>query len=381
MSHRLAIEFKKLFENIAPDLRETMRPSFSGKVVSADEDAYTVDIEVEDKSGGQEGDPWLLPAVPVSAAAGGDGWGLYAIPEIGSEVTFTFKNFDITDPRVDGAEFLSNRTPLGARAGSFVLADRSGQRVVLRPDTGTMIFQGYNVDDEAAGSRSERTAVNKVDEVLGDRVETTGGNVKRTVDGNVEETVNGKLSRVVTNKFEEHAGYEDGGKFYQRGVIVHGAQRTKIKGGHNVRIGGDRSEVLLGHDRKTVAGSVEQAIGGHFHVMCAGMKADASLPTNPMDLISVQIGGTGICNWGGIFVPGVSQSMVHGDVLKVVLQVILVFMNLGGIVAPTGGGPCTINPAYAPAFSSLLSFLQAPAGIPALPTAPLTSTRNYVSVP
>ena len=345
-NHRLQETLKEIMQKIAPDLRPFMLPPVRGIVTAVHEDAFAVDIEIPDKpkEGEEPGDPWIMTEVPVSAVFAGDGFGAYALPEIGAEVNVKFVK-DLTDPRIDGAEFMTNRTPLGGRAGSFTIVDNQGQRFSMRSDTGQMILRSYNMDDEASGARSERTIGHADRRVDGDQVEQIGGSVNRTVEVNLTEILSGVLSGkygyLYTDRdgnkhyaLEEKTQHSEtiGGtkKDYQHARLVEGAELIKVSGRQDVKISGDKHEQVLQDSKRTVARNVSEIVGGVMDVIVAG----AGVP-DPNHLATYQCGSplpTGINVFGGLyqtpFAPAIiGKPMVVGDALATVLNIFLAAMD------------------------------------------------------
>ena len=385
-NHKLAEEMKKFFEAMSPNLRKSMQPAVSGFVTAVDEDAFTADISVPDQpEGGEEpGEPWTMQAVPVKAISAGDGFGIYALPEEKAEISVGFKDFNICEPEIDGAQFLNNRTPIGARAGSFVIADRAGQRMVLRPDSGEMIFQGYNISSECAGTRSEKTTGNKNVEVQGEVNERIAGDENRDVEGKLVERITRDVLRIVSKKFTESTNYEEkiGGKLrrYDHAQIVGGAQRVKVGGRQDVQVGGDRSVKVLGGDQEAVAKNKEVLVGGVLDIIVAGLIDD------PLHLAAMQIGAPlGINCFGGYFQEPttgltVGKPMVDGYALAVALSVWVTGVQAAFALLPDGG-PATSS--LAPTTSAFLAALIAgllPAPPLAMPLSVL-SMRHYLGGP
>ena len=78
----LSESVKALVEQVQPDLKQHMRLSLQGKVVAVYEDEYRVDVVV-----GAEPDSLSLPMIPVNSLFAQDGYGVWALPEIGAEVS------------------------------------------------------------------------------------------------------------------------------------------------------------------------------------------------------------------------------------------------------------------------------------------------------
>ena len=125
---------KLLVEALQPDLRKYLRLSLVGKVTKADPDAYTVEVSVP---GGL-----VLPDVPVSALFAQDGYGIWALPEIGAEVVVSFEEGDLTRPYVEAPTWRQNKPPSGYRAGMIAIVDRMKQEVRIDPEQGTITVKG-----------------------------------------------------------------------------------------------------------------------------------------------------------------------------------------------------------------------------------------------
>ncbi|MBZ0273787.1 phage baseplate assembly protein V [bacterium] len=397
-NHRIAAELKRIFESAPPDLRRFLRPNVPGMVIAVDDDAHTVDIEVKPDEDAEDPTPWLLPKTPVSCLAGGDGFGVWALPEIGSEVNVSFRGQDITQPRVDGVDFLANRTPLGSRVGSFVFADNSGQRIVLRPDTGEVVIRAYNLDDEVAGTRSERTAGNANGEVQGNDFKRVGGNRERTIAGDDTVTLEDGARHFVSKNFEEHGDYsEEMGavtRDYQHAKIVHGAARRKVSGREDYDVAGDRKKKVLGDEDEAVAKNKSVVIGGRLRIMATGLAPDGSLPSGD-DLVCVEIGGPGLNVFGGKFIPGTSQPMVNGLSLAVYLATYLEALSaavgvynlaVAGLPNPItpsslSGITATLTSSIETATTNLIVALFGSPAVPGLPALPILSPRVYFGGP
>jgi uncharacterized protein involved in type VI secretion and phage assembly len=87
-------EIKSLIEKLAPDLRPHMRLSLSGVVTKVHEDDYRVDVEIPATTTRF----WRFPYIPVTSPMAMDGWGIFALPEVDSEVSVAFWGGDPTNP-------------------------------------------------------------------------------------------------------------------------------------------------------------------------------------------------------------------------------------------------------------------------------------------
>lgn len=124
---------RQLIEALKPDLRAFSRPSRLGKVVAVDTANYRVDVVI----GGNETDDTLaLSSVPVSALFAQDGYGVWALPEEGAEVTVSFHDGDVTQPYVEAPIYFRNLAPDGEYAtGTIAIRGKMGQELILDPGT------------------------------------------------------------------------------------------------------------------------------------------------------------------------------------------------------------------------------------------------------
>ena len=129
----LTAELRKLVEGLRPDLRAFVRPSLLGKVVACQPDAYRVDVVVGgDPDTGEGG--LALPEVPVASLFAQAGYGVWALPEVGAEVTVSFHDGDVTRPYVEAPIWYRNAPPSGYAVGAVALQGKHGQKVVLKAD-------------------------------------------------------------------------------------------------------------------------------------------------------------------------------------------------------------------------------------------------------
>lgn len=339
MTNRFADLLKRAVEATAPDLRKYMRFSVPGKVIAVhDDDRCTVDVEVADvpAEGAEQGPSWLLPDVPVRSIAGGDGWGVFAMPADGSEVTVGFKDGDVTQPYVEGSEFLGNRTPIGNRAGSFTFADQSGQRITMRPDTGETIFRFYNMDSQVAGARTETTMGSRREEVGVDDEKSVGGRYSRVVKSDFRVTIENGRYVLTMPGHEERAPYDEemGAvvKNFQYGSVTRGSARRKILGREAYHVGGDRNLTVLGDGTRMIGRNVTDLILGTYDCIVAGAPTDPS-GLDPRHLAMMQIGAPlGINCFGGYYQePGtgviLGRPMVDGISLSAALSIWLAALD------------------------------------------------------
>jgi hypothetical protein len=140
----MAAELRKLLEGLRPDLRAWVRPSLLGKVVAVHVAAYQVDVVVGgDPDSGEGG--LSLPELPVASVFAQAGYGVWALPEVGAEVTVSFHEGDVTRPYVEAPIWVANAAPGGYAVGTLALHGKQGQRVVLKPDTSEVLVEAGTV--------------------------------------------------------------------------------------------------------------------------------------------------------------------------------------------------------------------------------------------
>lgn len=124
--------FRKVVEESKPDIWWLEFPAV-GKVTKVYEDSYTVDVQIINGP--------FLPDIPVNALAAGDGWGIWALPTVGTEVTVDYEKGDITEPFVLAATWRKNKPPSGFKAGQIAIVDKTGQEISIKPDTGQITIK------------------------------------------------------------------------------------------------------------------------------------------------------------------------------------------------------------------------------------------------
>ena len=140
----LTAELRKVLEGLRPDLRAWVRPSLLGKVVAVHAGTYRVDVVVGgDPDSGEGG--LSLPEVPVASVFAQAGYGVWALPEVGAEVTVSFHEGDVTQPYVEAPIWIANTAPAGYAVGTLALHGKQGQRVVLKPDTSEVLVEADTV--------------------------------------------------------------------------------------------------------------------------------------------------------------------------------------------------------------------------------------------
>jgi len=291
-------ELKNLIEKLSPDLRAHMRLSLSGVVTKVHEDDYRVDVEIP----GDDDEALSLPFIPVKSPMAMDGWGIFALPEVDSEVTVAFWGGDPTNPYVDGSLLLDNRTPVGTKAGMIVITDRVGQCIKLKPHTGEVLINGFNLKVTTTG-REARSVDGSLSQEIGENHNLTVGRASNlTVKGKRKETFEGPVERECKQSVTEIIA--------NRETNIDGGDKSNIGGMQDVTVGSDRKAKVLGADFEAVAKSKQVLIGGNLDIMVANAM-DVPMPA------AVQIGSPPpmINCWGGKFVPSTAAPMVNGTLL------------------------------------------------------------------
>ena len=335
-------ELKQLIERLSPDLRAHMRLSLSGVVTKVHEDDYRVDVEVA----GYDGEVLSLPYIPVKSPMSMDGWGIFALPELDSEVTVAFWGGDPTNPFVDGSLLLDNRTPVGARAGMIVITDRSGQCIKLKPQTGEIVINGYNIKTTAAGGEA-RT-------VDGCLAETINGSQTTTVGRDSTLIVKGKRREVFEGAIEREYKQPVSDKLPNRSLDIEGQDVLSVDGMQDVTVGSDRKSKVLGADYEAVAKSKQVLVGGNLDIMVANAM-DSPMPA------AVQIGSPPpqVNCWGGKFVPGTAAPMVNGTLLAQAFQTFVMGLLALPNIGQAGEDSVVPSPAFLGLFQALASAVLA----------------------
>ena len=335
-------EIKQLIERLSPDLRAHMRLSLSGVVTKVHEDDYRVDVEIP----GDNDEVLALPFIPVKSPMSMDGWGIFALPEVDSEVSVAFWAGDPTNPYVDGSLLLDNRTPVGAKVGMIVITDRSGQCIKLKPQTGEIVVNGYNIKTTAAGSEA-RTVDGSLNETIGANHTTTVGRDSTLV-------VKGKRREVFEGAIEREYKQPVSDKLPNRSIEIEGQDVLAVGGMQDVTVGSDRKTKVLGADFEAVAKSKQVLIGGNLDIMVANAMG------SPMPA-AVQIGSPPpqINCWGGKFVPGAAAPMVNGMLLAQAFQTLAIALLAMPNIGQAGEHSVVPSPAFLALFQALASAVLA----------------------
>ncbi len=272
----LATELKRLVEGLHPDLRAHFRPSLLGTVVAVHDDDtdpdtyYRVDVRV----GEEQGSDLSLPNVPCASLMAQDGYGVFALPEVGAKVTVSFHEGDVTQPYVEAPIYQGNQAPAGFKAGTFAIRGKQGQKIELKPGVNEIVLTCASLKLITTDKRQEHT--------VGDRIERIQGNHQTQTDGSESQRCD-RWSLVV-----------------QRGATVEwGSMTETVRGNCSQQVGGSLQQSVAGSVKQTVAGGSSTAttlnkremVGGSYELLVAATPGIA--PTPPQAAYQVLVNGPG----------------------------------------------------------------------------------------
>jgi len=253
----LAAELKKLVEGLHPDLRTFFRPSLLGKVVAVHDDDsdpdtyYRVDVVVgADEESGEEG--LSLPNVPCASIFAQEGYGIWALPEVGAEVTVSFHDGDVTRPYVEAPIFSGNHAPPGFKSGTFAIRGKQGQKIEMKPGANEIVVACASLKLITTDKRQEHT--------VGDEIERIRGNHQVQTDGAESLTCDTWTIKV------------------NRAASLECASLTeKTRGDLTQKVGGSLNQSVAGTLNQTVAGGASVAttfnkrevVGGSYEILVA----------------------------------------------------------------------------------------------------------------
>ena len=376
----LATELKKLVEGLHPDLRTYFRPSLLGKVVAVHDDNsdpdsyYRVDVEVGPEPDWQadeeSGKPGLsLPNVPCASLFAQNGYGVFALPEVGAEVTVSFHEGDVTKPYVEAPIYYGNKAPAGFTAGTFAIRGKQGQKIELKPGVNEIVLSCASLKLITTDKRQEHT--------VGDEIERIRGNHQVQTDG--AETLACDTLTIQVN----------------RAASLDCASLTeKTKGDLTQKVGGSLNQSVAGTLKQTVAGGASiattfnkrEVVGGSYEILVAATPGIAPPvtpgPTAPQFAaykVVVNLGGIALDCMGGqidiganamtpptmINIGGptsgpvqlgglaaVGQPAACGIPLQVILNTILTVLKTVPLGMGNLGAPIAPNPAVATALAA-----------------------------
>ena len=386
----LANELRTLIEGLHPDLRKHFRPSLLGKVVAVHDDDeepesyYRVDVVVGPEPGGQtdeeSDEPGLsLPNVPVASLFAQDGYGIFALPEVGAEVTVSFHDGDITRPYVESPIFYGNKAPAGFTSGTIAIRGKQGQKIELKPDVNEIVLSCSSLKLITTDKRQEHTVGDEIKKIQGKRQSQVDGAENISCDswklqvhrnafiqcGTLTEHTKGNLSQNI------------GGSFQQK---VLGSVSQQIAGGQSVATTFNKREVVGGGYEILVAATpgiapaaplaayqvlvnspgflALDAMGGQINI-------GANIPTPPT-MINIGSAASGPVQLGGITAAG--QPAACGIPLQTILTTILTVLKTVPLGIGNLGTPIAPNPAVATALAAADAAL-----------AQLLSTKVFIS--
>lgn len=351
--------FREMVETVRPDLRKSMRPSLVGTVtavhdttneaeakpgVEEEDDYYTVDVIVGDEDGvpGME-----LPEIPVASIWAQDGYGVFALPEVGAQVTVTCHSWDQTQPYVEAPQFRNGmKPPAGFKAGTFAIRGKHRQKIAFSPTHNEIVI--------SSASLKMITTQKKQEHVSGDNITVIEGNHDLDVKG--ENILHAKeLSVVIDRSVEAQYG--------SLKETVTGGLEQNIGGALKQNIGGVLTQAALGGIAVSTPFSKREIVGGGYEMLVAATPGIAPLPipkpplppTAAYNILVANAGGLTLNTIGGIINLG---SLTSGPV------------QLGGITALAQGA--VHGPSLVAFFTSLLGLLQTSLqlnylGIPTIP--------------
>ncbi len=380
----LESELKKVVEGLRPDIRAFFRPSLLGEVVAVHDDDtdpehyYRVDIVVGADE--ETGEPGLsLPYVPVASLFAQDGYGVFALPEIGAEVTVSFHDGDVTRPYVEAPIFHSNKAPAGFKSGTIAVRGKKGQKIELKADTNEIVLSCASLKLVTTDKRQEHT--------VGDEIKRVQGKRKSQVDG-VESVSCDSWNLQVNRDAVIQCGAlteETRGDVIQN---VGGSLRQKVAGSVSQHVAGGKSSAVTFNERHVVGGSYEMLVaatpgiappftpgptgpqfaaykvmvnGGGLAFDSLGGQIDIGSNLNmPPLMINLGSVASGPVQLGGF--SAVGQPAACGLPLQTILQTILTVLktislgigNLGAPIAPNPAVATALAPAEA-AMAALLS--------------------------
>ncbi len=366
MDKSLTKALKTLVEQIKPDLRAHMRLSLLGKVVAVNEDDYRVDVVVGDIRGVDEtGDiggvasddskkpdtnTLDLPNLPVSSLFAQDGYGIWALPEVGAEVTVSFYEGDVTRPYVEAPVFYNNRAPEGFREGCFktgtiAIVGKQGQKLILKPDSSEVVVMADSIKTIITGSKQST--------VTGDSQEKISGTLKSTVGKDCEIKVEGAQLSESKKYFKTVKGLSQE-QYNSRRVKIKGEEEHTCLGNSNLTVGGNLSHKVLGTTQTATVGPKQEIVGGNYSLVVA----NGPTPQPNAWSVDAAMGNISINTMAGQIKIGGKSAIspaVLGTELVASLQTLIQIFN-SNATAITGpcsmGSPAQLSPAVVSALSS-----------------------------
>jgi hypothetical protein len=211
-----------------------------------------------------------------------DGYGIWALPEVGAEVTISFHDGDVTQPYVESPIFFRNAAPAGFTTGTIAIRGKQGQKVELKPGSNEIVL--------SAGSVKLVTLEKRQEKVVGDEVRTVVGNQDLDVAGH-QQTNAASLGLVVEGEASVEAGclVEE----------TRGDLRQKVGGGLKQSVSGGVSQQVAGGVTVAVTFSKKEVVGGAYQILVAATPGIAPPPPNPAYSVLVNLGNLALDSMGG----------------------------------------------------------------------------------
>ena len=375
MDKALAKALKTLVEQIKPDLRSHMRLSLLGKVAAVNEDDYRVDVVVEDirrvdeagDTGGVASDDsgnsddsdgsnkpdtntMDLPNLPVSSFFAQDGYGIWALPEVGAEVTVSFYEGDVTRPYVEAPVFYNNRVPDGFKgdsfkAGTIAIVGKQGQKLIVKPDSSEVVVMADSIKTIITGSKQST--------VTGDSQEMTSGTQRNTVGRDRKIKVDGSQLFESKKYFGTVKGWSQE-QYNSRRVKIRGEEEHTCLGNSSVTIGGSLNHKVLGTTQTATVGPKQEIIGGAYSMVVA----NGPTPQPNAWSVDAAMGNISINTMAGQIKIGgksaISPAVLGTELVASLQALIQIFTsNAAAITGPCSvGSPAQLSPAVVTALSS-----------------------------
>jgi len=372
MDKSLTKALKTLVEQIKPDLRQHMRLSLLGKVVAVNEDDYRVDVVVgdirevyetgdagvviSDDSGDRDGSDKPdtktldLPNLPVSSLFGQDGYGIWALPEVGSEVTVSFYEGDVTRPYVEAPVFYNNMAPEGFKGDSFktgtiAIVGKQGQKLIISPNSSEVVVIANSIKSIITGSKQSTVTGDSQERISGTQINTVGGDRKIKVSGN-QLFESKKYFGTVKGLSQE--------QYNSRRVKTRGEEEHTCLGNSSLTIGGNLNHKVLGTTQTTTVGPKQEIIGGAYSMVVA----NGPTPQPNAWSIDAAMGNISINTMAGQIKIGgktaISPAVLGTELVALLQSLIQIFTsNAAAITGPCSmGSPAQLSPAVVSALSS-----------------------------
>jgi len=319
-------ELRRLLETMPPDLRRHFRPVVTGVVARVyDDDSdpdtyYRVDVHVTQ----DDGQVLALTEVPVAALWAQDGYGVWALPEVGSVLNVAFYDGEVTNPYIDAATWREGlNAPTGFTAGTFAIRGKQNQKLEFKPASNEVVVHAASFKLITSQHLQEAIA----------------GLASRTVDGDQAVTVNGLDSRTAERSAETttRAATRSYGALSE---TVQGRSMRAVGGSDQQSIGGDRAVQVAGDDAVAVLGT-QRVLAANSLEYLAGVKMTFGSPLMPSLVLEVLPGAGGLML--GTSQAALAEPAVLGTTLVTILQTLLTHLQtslqIGNLGAPTAPNP------------------------------------------